>query len=933
MEQPATAHEAPSTPTRRRVIGFVALLAAALAGSHLHAPLFLGVDLLFGSIFALIAAYVYGPLGGVFVAAVPGVYAYFLWHHGYALLIFTAEAALVGVLARSRSARLPFADAVYWLVLGLPLVWVTYHHLLGVDAASTALVYLKQSTNGVLNALVASIVIAYTPLRRWLGRTRSELVTLQDSLFHLIATAILVPALLLMVLGGRMEMRRIEEEVTASLRGGTEVLATRIRDFRAHHLSAITALAELADRSGALEGRSTHEVQRATELLVGALPDLHNAYVAGADARTVAFHPPTNERGESTIGLDFSDRTYVAELRHTKAPVFSGVFQGRGGVTEPIVTLSVPVLAADGALRGFALGAVHLAHLARTLERGTMGGLVEASLVDGDGRVIASARPDLRPLEAFATRGRGGVVRLDDGSMRWLPEEPSMPMMARWRSAVYVRTAAAGLEPWKLIVELPLEPHIAALQRRYTSQLAVLLALSLGALLVAPLLARRLASPLARLAAVTGRIRRDIRSEDDVPWPTTQLAEVSSLVQDFRSMQDALREQVRAVDRANEELAALNAEAARVDRSKDEFLAMLGHELRNPLGAMSNALHLLRNTRSDDEATRARALAVVERQVRHQTRLVNDLLDVSRISRGAIAIDRRPLDLTELARATADDHRAALEAAGLTFTVELPREPAPVLGDPTRLAQVIGNLLHNAQKFAASGGGHVTLRVARTDGRVIVEVVDDGEGIAPELLPQIFEPFTQGDRSLDRARGGLGLGLSLVRRLVELHDGEVVAESDGPGRGARFSCSLPTTSQPIPSPKPVGDGAVGAAARRVLLVEDNPDVLESMVALLEVLGHHVDVARDGHEALTRARSLAPDVILCDLGLPGLDGYQVAESLRRDPRLDATVMIAISGYGADEDRRRSKDAGFDAHLTKPVDPDELDRTITKLRAPR
>jgi CheY-like chemotaxis protein len=305
------------------------------------------------------------------------------------------------------------------------------------------------------------------------------------------------------------------------------------------------------------------------------------------------------------------------------------------------------------------------------------------------------------------------------------------------------------------------------------------------------------------------------------------------------------------------------------------------------------------------------------------SRLIDDLLDVSRLSRGKVLLRKQPVDLTELVRAAAEDHRALLEAGGLRLRLSLPARPLWTAGDPTRLAQVIGNVLHNASKFT-DPGGLVTVELADAgEGMAGVRVRDTGIGIEPAMLRRAFEAFSQADRSLARSRGGLGVGLALVKGLVELHGGKAHVASPGPGQGTEVTIRLPlaeTPAGPVPAAAPAQRHA---SALRVLLIEDNADAAESMRLLLTLHGHKVRVEATGAAGLDAGRAFRPDVVLCDIGLPGeLDGYEVARACRRDPVLAPACLIAATGYGRPEDQRKALDAGFDAHLTKPVDISEL-----------
>ncbi|HSG38489.1 MAG TPA: ATP-binding protein, partial [Thermoanaerobaculia bacterium] len=362
----------------------------------------------------------------------------------------------------------------------------------------------------------------------------------------------------------------------------------------------------------------------------------------------------------------------------------------------------------------------------------------------------------------------------------------------------------------------------------------------------------------------------------------------------------------------------------RADRAKDELLSMLAHELRNPLGTISNALQVLRMKGEGDE-TRQRALEAAERQVHHQALLIDDLLEASRVTRGQVELQCEELDLAELVRDTVEGYDEAFKEAGLKIRLQLADEPLGIRGDRLRLSQALSNLLQNAMKFTGPGGS-ISVRARRADGdrRAEVSVRDTGAGIEPEELPHVFEVFTQADQSLDRSLGGLGIGLAVVKGLVEMHGGEVQARSEGPGRGAEFSFRLPLVPDIswLVETRDALPVVATAGARKILVVEDNPDAAATMRDFLELSGHEVELAASGTDGIEAARHFHPEVVLCDLGLPGMTGFEVAAELRRDPATRSAKLIAVTGYGREEDRRRSKEAGFDMHLTKPVDPAQL-----------
>ncbi|MDR3633277.1 MAG: ATP-binding protein [Isosphaeraceae bacterium] len=360
------------------------------------------------------------------------------------------------------------------------------------------------------------------------------------------------------------------------------------------------------------------------------------------------------------------------------------------------------------------------------------------------------------------------------------------------------------------------------------------------------------------------------------------------------------------------------------DRLKDEFLAMLAHELRNPLAAIGGALQLLRRQGwpgPGDE--RGWSLDVLERQSAHLARLIDDLLDVSRVSRGKIRLRRERLDARLVLERAAEAVRVPAVERRHELRLALPEEPLWLEADPTRLEQVLVNLLGNAVKYTEPGG-RIDLSAERVGADWVFRVRDTGAGIDPEMLPHIFDPFIQADKTLDRSQGGLGIGLTLVHRLVALHGGHVSATSDGLGQGSEFAVHLPASAPPLGAvPRPLLLSAPPTPTRplRVLVVDDNTDTAKSLTRLLRLSGHEAYVAHDGPSALDLAREERPEVFLIDIGLPGMTGYELAQHLRREGFASATL-IAISGYGQEQDIQRSRDAGIDHHLVKPIDFDSL-----------
>jgi signal transduction histidine kinase len=392
-----------------------------------------------------------------------------------------------------------------------------------------------------------------------------------------------------------------------------------------------------------------------------------------------------------------------------------------------------------------------------------------------------------------------------------------------------------------------------------------------------------------------------------------------------RRLQKELAERQRAEAALREHAAAL----ADVARQKDEFLAMLSHEMRNPLAPIRTALELLGRAGLKD-GTSADAYDVIDRQITHLSRLLDDLLDVARITTGRVNLRMETIDVLRVVEDAIDSTRDLILARRHRFDTSLPEAPLTIRGDPTRLAQVLVNLLNNAAKYTAEAGT-IRLRVTSEDGHAVVRVTDTGAGIPPRLLPKIFDLFTQDDRTLDRAEGGLGLGLTLVRRITELHGGSVAVHSEGRGRGSEFTIRLPLHAGDVMSTRAVRVPSQPSHPLRYLVVEDNVDAARMLELALTIEGNDVRLAVDGSDAIASAAAFRPDVIVLDIGLPRMNGYDAARAIRQLPGLADVHIIAVTGYGQNADYEKSREAGVDIHLVKPVDLDELLRIVAVGRA--
>jgi signal transduction histidine kinase len=534
-------------------------------------------------------------------------------------------------------------------------------------------------------------------------------------------------------------------------------------------------------------------------------------------------------------------------------------------------------------------------------------GVIIARSENADKFVGRTVRPDTLAMVGKAASGVFTHVGVDDKEV----------------VDAFTHSARSG---WAIVIGAPVAEINAAVWRG-VPVMAAGLAIALAAALALAMLAGRhlvrfvaRASQAAALLGQGGEVRALARSG---------INELESLNEAIREASDRLQAEMRSRSDAENERNALlvsektaRARAEEQNAAKDEFLAMLGHELRNPLSAVASAVTILDHARQVDDAMARRARDVLRRQTDHLRKLVDDLLEVNRALMGKLELQKVPLDLAEVAQRCVD----TLKASGRTaaFTLHVDSVPASVNADPTRLLQIIDNLLDNAIKYSP-GGGAISLTVRQLGETAELRVRDAGMGIAPELLPHVFDIFVQGKQSLQRAHGGLGIGLSLVRRLVELHGGQVRIDSQGSGMGSTASVTLPLLAGPTPLPAAAAS-APAPRLRRVLLVEDNPDAREMMSMLLQLRSCEVVSAASATEALAAALAAPPELAFIDIGLPGMDGYALARALKADQRTAAIELVALTGYGSEKDRSQALDAGFARHFTKPIRLEDLDLAL-------
>jgi two-component system, OmpR family, sensor kinase len=760
---------------------------------------------------------------------------------------------------------------------------------------------------------VASLLVAVAP--RLPGA-----INLRTKLLRGMVAASLLPLLAVGGLASFFAQAELERNLREDIARATQAEA----DLIERELSrAKGRLVELASRDTVLKAVHAHDadfLQWTLERLREDEPLIEHIFVQ--DRKGIRWAATGGHSlGRNFAGRDYHQRVIEREEVYVSAPYAAGA----GG---PLVVVAVPIKDAE-VVRGVLGGAISL----RLVNAG-------ASLAAPGYRLRVVDRRDRRVL-----RDTGGGVLLEAANLgrpvvfRVLGDHAgTLEMFDNEDRRLLVGHAPVSGSDWVVLAS----QDVASAYRPLSRVSAVVGASVVLAALLAWFLARTLSSHFSRrIGTVTGAAQA--LAEGDLGrrvHPGNDPDEVGTLARVFNQMAERLQRGQVQLEKMNDELrAALDARGElmealrRADRRKDEFLAMLAHELRNPLAAVSGALEAM-DRRSERDVGAGRLTEIGRRQLKHLARMVDDLLDVSRITTNKITLRRERLSLQKLLESALETARPQAEARSQQLTVSWPTAPVIVDGDATRLEQVFANLLNNAVKYT-SPGGKIELRLEEVAGRggprrARVTVSDNGRGISDHLLPNIFDMFVQGDITIDRSEGGLGLGLTLVRRLVEMHEGTVTADSPGRDQGSTFTVelpALPVSGADAEVAAPGGPRETTPPCRRIVLVDDNQDAVLSLKDFLETCGHAVDIAHDGEEGRDLILHERPHVAFVDLGLPKLDGFEVARQVRRAGLGQDTRLVALTGYGDPETRRRAVDAGFDAHVVKPVEMDELERLIS------
>jgi len=905
---------------------WLALTALAYAGNAANVTLSANLQFLFGTIPVLVMLHFFGWGPALVSGAIAAAHTAILWQNPLGVIVFVGEILVVGLTYRRRSRNLLLIDTVFWVILGMPAAFLV-HRLFDIGPPTMSLlIAFRLAVNGIFNALVASLVVAlvehivprlrHAPSRRALG--------FAQTVFLVMVAFVLIPGMIILVFMARQEMTRVEEDVRTRLSITAFSARQAVNTWVAENIQTLRSLATFAGQVGS---DGLDDLQSEMHLLNMSDADFRLLAVTDTAGRIITTEPPGEGTGDFEEALESAGQRFPLVVTDLQGMVTDCIPTDKPG--SSVVLFGVPVVSGE-VVSGSIIGVLDTLRLQDLLSTVSSNWAVNVSIVDGNDIVVVSTDRSIPSFSDFDSAFPGPYLELSPGmSIRTPNGRPETSLAKRWQSTEYVvRDRLAVTSSWTIALNAAIAPYQGSLNERYQSVFLVMIIVIVFTTVLSDLVSRRMLRSLTELSEVAEGLPEKVVRQEETRWPVSRIAEIHALINCFRLTSEHLAESFTKLQQANSELVEAKEDAELANRTKSEFLANISHDLRTPLNGILGFAQILSRDTSLDEQT-LNAVEIIRKSGNHLLNLINDILDVSRIEADKLHLDRQPFYLGSFLDDIADIVSLQARQKGLKLVVRFDENlPRVALGDEKRIRQVLLNLLNNAVKFTDTGT--VTFSAAWQDGRLTATVADTGIGIPADELESIFTPFKQLTKHI-QSEEGTGLGLAIVSRLVTMMNGGVTVEST-PGKGSAFTLEVSLPESEIDPPGPQSTSTITGytgSVKNVLIVDDKEQNRRVLRAMLEPLGFVIREAPDGKSALETIRNDPPDIVLMDLVMPVMDGFEAITSIRGDATMSQVPVVAISASVANSIREECLRLGFSDFIPKPFRESEMLNTVGKM----